>query len=410
MAAMGSVLVGCASDSPCPSQPGVLCTVAGTGITDGSEPDEGPAVAVDIGLPIDVVAGPDQALYILDLLRSSVRRLDLGSEHVTRVAGSVGPIMGCPDGQSQCDARDFRFGHPVALAFDGQDMLVADFTGSIIVRIREGRVDTGSNLGTGRRDYDGEGGDARSASFNLPSSIVAHPDGGWLVTDQGNQVIRIIDDGNTIDRFAGDCVVWDEATEGVCAGDPIACADSDKTTCSQTTSCDHGCAPAFAGDGQQAMGARLALPSGAAAQPGGRLAVQPLGTVYVADSGNHRVRRIDRQGIIYTVAGDGEAGFDGDNRPATSASLNLPTDVAVGEDGTLYIADARNHCIRAVDRSGIITSVAGVCGHEGVAEQGQPAQTVLLDTPTGIELADGILYIADTGNGQVHAVRVRPAP
>src|SRR6185503_245951 len=101
-----------------------------------------------------------------------------------------------------------------------------------------------------------------------------------------------------------------------------------------------------------------------------RVAVDRLGALYVADVGNHRIRKVDARGTITTVAGNGRAGFRGDGGPATRASLDEPSDVAVSDHGTIYIADPHNSRIRAVAPNGVITTVAGGSDDEFTGDGG----------------------------------------
>ncbi|MEU1409926.1 Teneurin-2, partial [Streptomyces sp. NPDC005728] len=119
----------------------------------------------------------------------------------------------------------------------------------------------------------------------------------------------------------------------------------------------------FAGDGGPATATKLSLPRG--------LAMDGEGNVYVADFSNDRVRKVTPNGIITTVAGNGECGFAGDGGPATATQLNRPTDVAVDAAGNLYIADYLNDRVRKVTPNGIITTVAGN-GQAGYVSDGGP--------------------------------------
>ncbi|MBK8125111.1 MAG: hypothetical protein IPK56_00080 [Elusimicrobia bacterium] len=119
----------------------------------------------------------------------------------------------------------------------------------------------------------------------------------------------------------------------------------------------------YGGDGVPAEGAKLLYPMGLAVDAGGNL--------YIADTGNHRVRRVDADGVITTVAGNGNGAYAGDNGPATQANLNHPMGVAVDAEGNLYIADTDNHRVRKVDVEGVITTVAGErqSGFSGTADR-----------------------------------------
>ena len=129
-------------------------------------------------------------------------------------------------------------------------------------------------------------------------------------------------------------------------------------------------------------------------QPGAT-AVDGAGNLYIADPGNNRIRKVDASGTITTVAGNGTPDFAGDGGPASSAQLYYPTSVAVDGAGNLFIADYGNHRIRKVDASGTITTVAGN-GTPGFAGDGGPASSAQLNYPYGVAVdGAGNLYIAD---------------
>ena len=153
----------------------------------------------------------------------------------------------------------------------------------------------------------------------------------------------------------------------------------------------------YTGDGRLATDAPIFLPGG--------VAVDGLGNVYVADSGNNRIRRIDAgTHLISTVAGNGTPGNDGADGPATSASISNPGALLLDGAGDLYIADSGNHAIRKlVLATGKLTTIAGQLGHSGYAGDGGPALSATLNTPEGLALdSTGALYIADTNN---HVIR-----
>src|SRR5579863_3326868 len=153
----------------------------------------------------------------------------------------------------------------------------------------------------------------------------------------------------------------------------------------------------FAGDGGAATSAQLSFPGG--------IAIDSSGNMYIADSGNNRIRKISN-GTITTVAGNGTAGYTGDKGAATSAELNNPTGVAVDSAGNIYIADTNNHVVRQVSSSGTITTFAGdngagagYSGDTGTANQAQ------LNYPTAVVIdSANNLYIADSANNVVRIV------
>lgn len=152
----------------------------------------------------------------------------------------------------------------------------------------------------------------------------------------------------------------------------------------------------FGGDGSSGIAARLWTPEG--------ITLDAAGNLYVADTGNHRVRKIARDGRISTVAGNGLLGATGDGGPATDASLNNPRRVAVDTAGNLFISDTGNHRIRKVTTAGTISTVAGV-GAEGLSGDGGPATDARFNTPYGLAVdAAGNLYVADWGNHRVRKI------
>lgn len=151
---------------------------------------------------------------------------------------------------------------------------------------------------------------------------------------------------------------------------------------------------AFAGDGAAATSASLRYPQS--------VCVSAAGTVYIADTGNRRIRKV-QGGVISTVAGNGNAAAGTDGVQATSSALNDPQDVCVDTDGTLYIADAANHRVRKVAVDGTITTVAGT-GVAGFSGDGGEATSAQLFYPYDVEVSNGFLYIVDLGNRRVRKV------
>jgi uncharacterized protein (TIGR03437 family) len=152
----------------------------------------------------------------------------------------------------------------------------------------------------------------------------------------------------------------------------------------------------YSGDGGPATNAAISDPRG--------VITDPAGNVYFCDRGNNAVRKIDTAGIITTVAGTGVAGYNGDNIPGTQAKLNSPWRVTIDPAGNLYIADSGNDRIRKLAPNGIITSVAGT-GKAGYSGDGGPATSATLNFPEQAELdAYGNLYIADSGNNVVRRI------
>ena len=156
-------------------------------------------------------------------------------------------------------------------------------------------------------------------------------------------------------------------------------------------------APFERGDGSPASLARFSGEIGA-------VAVGPEGNLYVADRYDHTVRRIDVAGMASTLAGTGRAGFGGDGGPASGALLDGPAGVAADSTGNVYVADTGNHRLRRMDGAGMITTIAGT-GEAGYSGEGHPATSSMLNQPerTAVD-GGGSVYVLDTGNSRVRVV------
>jgi uncharacterized protein (TIGR03437 family) len=158
-----------------------------------------------------------------------------------------------------------------------------------------------------------------------------------------------------------------------------------------TTAAGNG-APGSGGDGGPAPLAQLNQPSACT--------LDSAGDLYIADTWNHRIRRVDINGFIATVAGAGVAGYSGDEGPATAALLDAPAGVAVDDNGNIYISDTGNSVIRQVTTDGAIHTIAGTTA--GFAGDGGPALSAAINAPSGILLdGAGDLYFADTDNNRI---------
>ena len=295
---------------------------------------------------------------------------------ITTVAGTgrncpkPAAIPACGDGLA---ADVTQLTGPAGLAVDATgNVLIADASNH---RIRKVDVQTGlitTVAGNGvvcTVQPCGDDGQADLAQLHSPLGIAVDAAGNVLIADQNNHRVRRVD-----------------AQTGII------------TTVAGTGSAG------FNGDNQPAIAAHLNFPTGVAADVAGNL--------FIADQSNHRVRRVDVQGNIMTIAGTGNAGFDGDNQPAIAAQLNVPTGVAVDTTGNVFIADQFNQRVRVVNaQTGIITTVAGngtacanptatpACGDGGVPTAAQ------LNLPNGLALdGGGNLLIADFGNHRVRRV------
>jgi hypothetical protein len=280
---------------------GTITTVAGNG-TAGFSGDGGPATSAQLNAPNAAVMRANGDILIADSNNHRVRLVSGGS--IMTVVGDGTATFGGDGGPAS--AAKVRFPVGLAVTSDG-GYLIADNDNH---RIRQ--VDAGGNIatvaGTGTPGYNGDGIAATSAQLNNPSGVAVMPDGGFVFTEQEGQRVRRVAPGGTIATIAGD------GSAG------------------------------FAGDGGPGTAATLNSPTG--------IAATSAGEVLVADFNNSRVREIASDGTIATIAGTGNASFSGDGGAATAAELNKPLGVAIEATGDALVADTFNHRVRRLDRAG----------------------------------------------------------
>jgi uncharacterized protein (TIGR03437 family) len=319
---------------------------------------------------------------------------------------------------------------PFAVFVDsGGNLYIVDNGNQRIRKVSNSTINTVAGNGTG--GFAGDGGAATSAQLHDPSGVAVDSSGNMYIADTSNNLLRKVSSSGTITTFAGninsppgfaDAAV---ATLGYLALPNGVALDAAgnvyfseqapnsssfvqgnnrirKVSASGvlTTVGGTGAVGSF-GDGGFATAARLNNPLG--------IAVDKTGNLYIADTGNHKIRRIAVNGIITTVAGTGFAGFFGDGGLATSAQLNNPTGVAVDAAGNLYIADKTNFRIRMVSATGTITTIAGKSS-SGYSGDGGPATSAQLKFPTGVAVDNsGNVYVADNQNSVIRLL-TPPAP
>jgi len=260
----------------------------------------------------------------------------------------------------------------------------------------------------------GHGGPAREARFREPMGIAEGPAGDVYVADRGHYVWRIDPQGRAWvvagtgrQGRAETGIDARESDLGIPEGlrvDPqgrVLFADSRNNSILRIEL--DGKLTRVAGNGRRGNGGNGEPAPHAMLDRPFDLALDSKGSVYVADFGNHRIGRIDASGRIESVAGTGEPGYSGDGGPAVRARLNEPYGIAVDGLDRLLIADSANHVIRRIDADGIITTIAGA-GRPGFAGDGGPAAAALFNSPQSLFVdASGRLYVNDEHN---HAIRV----
>jgi uncharacterized protein (TIGR03437 family) len=328
---------------------GRLTTIGGNGGFKFSG-DGGPATSASLNRPKGVAVGAAGNLYIADTENNRVREVRGGI--ISTMAGN-GTRGFSGDGGSAVGASLYR---PSDVAMDAAgNLYIADTENNRVRKVSGPTISTVA--GNGTRGFSGDSGPATNASLNRPKGVAVDAAGNLYIADTNNHRVRMVR-GGTISTVAG-------------SGDGI-----------------------FAGDGGLATNAALSAPEG--------VAVDAAGSLYIADTGNSRVRKVSG-GTISTVAGNGTLGFSGDGGPATSAPLNFPRSVAVDSAGNLYIAETADSRVRKVS-GGTISTVAGNATR-GYYGDGGPATRTSLNFPEHVAVdAAGNLYIADTENDRIRKV------
>jgi sugar lactone lactonase YvrE len=354
-----------------PAPAGTITTIAGNG-TAGPYGDGGAAVAAELSKPVGVAFDGGGNMFIPDSANNVVRRVDASTQIITTIAGTgVAGYSG--DGGLGTVAE---MNEPVHVVFDRTVNLYVTDAQNERVRKIDSLTDIITTIaGNGVAGYYGDQGPATSAELNFPDGIAIDSNGNIYVGDASNNRVR------EISTSSGD--ITTVAGVGV-AG--------------------------YSGDDGPATAAELNFPS--------RPFVDANGNIYIADYYNNRVREVaSGTGIITTVAGTGVAGYSGDGSAATNAELNAPISVAVDGTGVLYIADTGNNRIRAVNLTANAVTVLGVTipagqiqtvvgnGTQGYAGDNGPATSAEVNFPTGLTFdPQGNLVFADASNNRVRKV------
>lgn len=399
---------------------GIITTVAGDGFTGSNlgrfQGDNDLAIKATLRSPIDVFVDPTGNLYIADHLNHCIRTVDT-NDIITTIAGDgfiePGTIL---TGRFSGDG-----GFAIEASLDSPQGVAVDSFGDVYIadrfnnRIR--RVDTNGIIGTVAGGGNNNNISASLAFLNEPWDVFCDAQGNTYIADSEHHQIRKIDpsgimttivgtdfkgsqgdDGPAIEALINDPRgVWKDKSNNLYIADAgnhrIRKVDSSGII---TTIAGTGIS-GYSGDSGSAQLAQLSLPSG--------LLLDNDNNLYIVDTGNHCIRKIDSSGIITTIAGNGTSGYSGDNGLATDAQLRLPFDIALDQSGNLYIADGSNNRIRKVQKTTqMITTVAGN-GEQGFQGDEGAAINASLNRPQGITIDTfGNLYISDTFNHSIRKV------
>ena len=385
---------------------GIITTVAGTGVC-GYSGDGGPATSARIYFPYGLALDAKGNLYIADPNNYRIRMLAPNGT-ISTFAGN-GKCCYAGDGGPATSAEIY-FATGVAVDSAG-NVYIADADNA---RIR--MVDPSGTIstiaGTGVSGFAGDGAAAAGARLSTPEGVAVDPSGNIYIADTGNSRIRILNAGGTISTSVGGAIgagglavqAFLSKPSGVVRDSAGNTYVSDagnqlvrKVTSTGLIASVAGTGSAgFSGDGGSATAAQLSAPQ--------QLALDRAGNLFIADSGNARIRKVDTAGNITTVAGTGSTGSTGDSGPAGSAQIGIPYGIAVDASGNLYLSDVIHHVVRKVDSSGNISTIAGT-GAQGYSGDNGPAASAKLYYPASLAVdGSGNLYIADTDNSRVRMV------
>lgn len=322
----------------------------------GPGDDGSPAKEARLVSPFGLGEAPSGAVVFVEMTGHRVRQIGTDGR-VTTIAGT-GREGKSGDGGPSVKA-EFNGMHALVVA-PGGDLLIADTWNNRVRRIDAKTGTIRTIAGTGEKGFSGDGGPATEAKFGGIYSIALARDGSAMyLADLDNRRVRAVDLATgTVRTVAGD------GREGVPK------------------------------DGEPATSQPLLDPRA--------VAVDEAGNLYILERGGHALRVVDRTGAIRTVAGTGKAGLSGDGGPAKGATLNGPKDLTIDRDGSVLIADTENHVIRRYKpKDGTIERVAGT-GKKGAKGLGGPALEADLNQPHGVAvLRDGAIAVSDSSNHRI---------
>jgi streptogramin lyase len=346
-----------------PAAAGTIETVAGTGEA-GYSGDGLKAATAKLNQPFHCdLDATGQYLYVAEANNHCIRRIDLKTGQIMTIAGS-GKRGYTGDGDTATQAT---MAEPYAVAIDAQGQLwIVDRLNAVIRRVSDRRI-ISTVAGTGKRGFGGDGGKATQALLVEPNDCCLDGKDGLLIADVGDWRIRRLDlNTGLISTFAG-------------TGRAKGKVDHTKI-----------------GDGGPAKNAVIV---GARA-----VCVDGKGNTYICEREGNAIRKVDAKGIITTIAGTGAKGYSGDSDDARKATFNGPKAIRCDRSGNIYVVDTENHAIRRIEATtNRITTVAG--GHKGGDGDGGDATKAGLDRPHGCVIdAQGNIYIADSNNNRVRKV------
>jgi len=396
---------------------GLITTVAGDGGY-GYSGDGGAATSASLYYPAGVTVDAAGNLFIADTDNMRIRKVGTNGL-ITTVAGN-GSTGSPGDGGAAANAH---LSLPSGVAADNLgNFFIADTDNYRIRRVGSNGLIT-TVAGNGGYGYSGDGGAATAANLEYPYGVAVDGVGELFIADENNQRVREVGvtgimttvAGNGGRGYSGDSVALgpdaslaDPYGTAVDAYGNVFIADTDNHRIREITPGGIICTvagngtPGYSGDGGAATSASLNSPEG--------VTVDAAGNVFIADTGNQRIRKVGTNGTITTAAGNGFGGYSGDGGPAGNASLDYPRGVAVDPSSNIFIADWGNHRVRMVSPNGDISSLAGQ-GGAGFLGDGGPATNASLAYPAGVATdASGNLLVADSENNRIREIWLAGLP
>jgi uncharacterized protein (TIGR03437 family) len=396
---------------------GVISTIAGNSLSVSSG-DGGPAVQASFSLPIALAVDSSNIIYISDLTETSVGT----AARIRRIAqdGTISTLAGNGQAGSSPDnvpARTASLGDVEDIALDAKgNLYLADFSNNKVRKIDTNGILT-TLAGDGQARFFGDNGPAAKASLYNPGGVFVDSANNVYISDTNNSCIRKVDAQGTITTIAGvpghfgfsgdGASALNAVFEGVFglvvdSGGNLFVTDTDNNRLRKIQS--NGIINTVAGNGAFRLIADGTLAANAFLFGPQGVSIDGNGNTYVADTANSSVRKITRNGVISTIAGNGSREYSGDNGPATHAGLASPVNVTPDGRGGLYIADTDNEVIRKVAADGTISTVAGN-GTQGYGGDNGPATQASLSSPQDVIWdSAGNLYVSDFGNNAIRRV------
>ncbi|HXP83898.1 MAG TPA: hypothetical protein VN841_04225 [Bryobacteraceae bacterium] len=317
----------------------LIKTIAGDG-TDASTGDGGPASKAEVSSPSAIAIDSAGKIYIADGGVHRVRVIAANGNISTLAGTGLAGYTG--DGTTAATAQ---LNGPGGVAVDAAgNVYIADTGNTVIRMVSGGNISTVAGNYTLGPGYSGDGTAPTNAQLAFPTGVAVDSSGNLYIADQGNNVIRVVSSGMILTVGGGNFKLNHPASVAVDAAGNLFIADTDNSRIVEysvkgvwSVVAGNG-NPGFSGDQGPATKAELSLPRS--------VAVDALGQLYICDTLNSRVRLVSPAGIITTINGNGSAGYSGDGGDALAASLNLPRGIALDPAGNVYIADTGNHRIR----------------------------------------------------------------